>query len=64
MGKEGINKKWIEVLDKKEIQKIKQNDLREILYLRIALLCVIPAYILRIIQSVFIVVEYTSTAYK
>lgn len=64
MGKEGINKEWTEVLEKKEIQKIKQNDLREILYLRIALLCVIPAYILRIIQSIFIIIEYTSTAYK
>ena len=32
MGKEGINKKWIEILDKKEIQKLKQNDIREILY--------------------------------
>lgn len=32
MGKEGINKKWTEVLDKKEIQKLKQNDIREILY--------------------------------
>lgn len=63
MGKESINKEWTEILDKKEIQKIKQNDLREILYVKIALLCVIPAYILRIIQSVFIVV-YTSTAYK
>lgn len=64
MGKEAINKEWTEILDKKEIQKLKQNDLRGSLYLRIALLCVIPAYILRIIQSVFIVVEYTSTAYK
>lgn len=54
-----MNENWIEVSEKKEIKKIKRNDTREIIYFRIALLNVLPMYVLRIVHSIFIMKEYT-----
>ena len=62
--KDVMNENWIEVSEKKEIKKIKRNDTREILYFRIALLSVIPMYVLRIVHSIYIMKEYTISTYK
>lgn len=64
MKKDNQKKNWIEVFDKKEIKKIKWNDKRGILYLRIGLFNVVPVYVLIMIQSISVMIEYASVSSK